>query len=80
MLSSKRLQNNMNIFCCCCPLKAYESQSFIYKQLYTITTKYYLNTYFIGSDGDRTHTLLSVCQTPLPTDPHMQLLYIYIYI
>ena len=32
-----------------------ESRSFIYTQLYTITSRYYFNTYYNGQDEDRTH-------------------------
>ena len=41
-----------------------ESQSFIYTQLYTINSKYYLNKYFNGSDEARILVQLLVCLTP----------------
>ena len=45
-------------------LRFNESRSFMYTQLYNITSKYYFKTYYNGHDGARTRVLLLVCPTP----------------
>ena len=40
-----------------------ESLSFMYKQLYNITSKYYIKTYINGQNRDYTGFLLLVCLT-----------------
>ena len=41
-----------------------ESRSCIYIQLYKITSKYFIKTYFNGPDRALTHVLLLMCLRP----------------